>query len=340
MPRSREAGTRRLGSSWGSFSWNDWRRADRAGSGHVGLQRLQRPRRLGRRNSAPREKHSASHHSGVAHGRRSLPARECRLLSRLAVRGCGAFPHVASDVVQSFAGSRGAAWLTVAMAISALGALHVVVLTGARIPYAMARDGVFFRFTAAASYFLSHSQRFTDFSRLDRRAARAQRDVRRTLFSVRFRSVDLLRPERRLPLLRLRRKEPNLLRPVSGLGLSLDTADFFDRCGRSDVNLWIVRPVRSSLGLAVILGRHSLLLPLAQSRSRRGSRLRTAVVNLLCFGDHKRRPPNSGTDYRTLGPYVRFPRLNVAAGAADASRAMLLTSCRKVTLLTAIFAFL
>jgi APA family basic amino acid/polyamine antiporter len=54
--------------------------------------------------------------------------------------------HVASDVVQSFAGSRGAAWLTVAMAISALGALHVVVMTGARIPYAMARDGVFFQF--------------------------------------------------------------------------------------------------------------------------------------------------------------------------------------------------
>src|SRR3977135_1001866 len=33
--------------------------------------------------------------------------------------------HVASDVVQSFAGSRGAAGLTIAMALSALGALHV-----------------------------------------------------------------------------------------------------------------------------------------------------------------------------------------------------------------------
>jgi amino acid transporter len=54
--------------------------------------------------------------------------------------------HVASDVVQSLSGSRGAAWLTVAMAVSAFGALHVVVLTGARIPYAMARDGLFFRF--------------------------------------------------------------------------------------------------------------------------------------------------------------------------------------------------
>ncbi len=54
--------------------------------------------------------------------------------------------HVASDVVQSLSGSSGAAWLTVAMAVSALGALHVVVLTGARIPYAMARDGLFFPF--------------------------------------------------------------------------------------------------------------------------------------------------------------------------------------------------
>jgi hypothetical protein len=33
-------------------------------------------------------------------------------------------------------------------------------------------------------------------------------------------------------------------------------------------------------------------------------------------------------------------RQNVAAGAADATRAMLLTSCRNAALLTAIFAFL
>src|SRR5580704_4544514 len=52
--------------------------------------------------------------------------------------------HVASDVVQSFAGPRGASWLTAAMAISALGALHVVVMTGARIPYALAPAAVFF----------------------------------------------------------------------------------------------------------------------------------------------------------------------------------------------------
>jgi hypothetical protein len=36
----------------------------------------------------------------------------------------------------------------------------------------------------------------------------------------------------------------------------------------------------------------------------------------------------------------RVARLNVVAGATDASRAMLLTLCRKVELLTAIFGFL
>ena len=36
----------------------------------------------------------------------------------------------------------------------------------------------------------------------------------------------------------------------------------------------------------------------------------------------------------------RLARLNVVAGATDASRAMLLTSCRKVEFLTAIFGFL
>jgi amino acid transporter len=64
--------------------------------------------------------------------------------------------HVASDVVQTFGGSRGAVWLTLAMALSALGALHVVVLTGARIPYATARDHVFFHFAKRLHPLFAH----------------------------------------------------------------------------------------------------------------------------------------------------------------------------------------
>jgi hypothetical protein len=51
---------------------------------------------------------------------------------------------------------------------------------------------------------------------------------------------------------------------------------------------------------------------------------------------------SSTSTFKEVAAYGQstLARLNVAARAADASRAMLLTSCRKVALLTAIFAFL
>lgn len=52
--------------------------------------------------------------------------------------------HVASDVVASISGRNAAFWVTLATVISALGTLNASTLSGARVPYAMARDGVFF----------------------------------------------------------------------------------------------------------------------------------------------------------------------------------------------------
>src|ERR1700756_4199780 len=52
--------------------------------------------------------------------------------------------HVASDVVASISGRNAALWVTLAMAVSALGTLNASTLSGARVPYAMARDGIFF----------------------------------------------------------------------------------------------------------------------------------------------------------------------------------------------------
>jgi amino acid transporter len=53
--------------------------------------------------------------------------------------------HIASDVVQRVAGHGAAYWMTLAMVISAIGSLNSSVLSGARVPYAMARDGLFFK---------------------------------------------------------------------------------------------------------------------------------------------------------------------------------------------------
>ncbi len=44
-------------------------------------------------------------------------------------------------------GAGAAGWITIAMVIAALGTLNSSLLSGARVPYAMARDGLFFRVT-------------------------------------------------------------------------------------------------------------------------------------------------------------------------------------------------
>ncbi len=160
--------------------------------------------------------------------------------------------HVASDVVQSFAGSRGAVWLTVAMALSAFGALHVVILTGARIPYAMARDGVFFHFAehlhprfrtpSGALIFLGSIA-----------ALLALSGTFEELYSLFVFAVWIFFALTAIALLLLRRKEPNLVRPYRAWGYPLTPLIFFAAAVALTVNLWMDRPVRSSLGLAVIL---------------------------------------------------------------------------------------
>lgn len=160
--------------------------------------------------------------------------------------------HIASDVVRSFAGPSGAVWLTVAMAISALGALHVTVLTGARIPYAMARDGVFFPFAdrlqpkyrtpSGALIFLGTVATLLALS-----------GTYEELYSLFVFAGWIFFALTAIALFRLRVKEPNLARPYRAWGYPVTPGIFLVAAIALTVNLWIVRPVRSSLGLAVIL---------------------------------------------------------------------------------------
>ena len=160
--------------------------------------------------------------------------------------------HVASDVVQSFAGSRGATWLTIAMAISALGALHVVVLTGARIPYAMARDGAFFQFTAR----IHPTYRTPSGSLLFLGSIAAMLALSGTyeeLYSLFVFAVWIFFALTAIALLRLRKKEPDLARPYRAWGYPWTPLIFLLAAIALTLNLWMIRPVRSSLGLVVIL---------------------------------------------------------------------------------------
>ena len=160
--------------------------------------------------------------------------------------------HVASDVVQTFAGPRGAGWLTLAMAFSALGALHVVIMTGARIPYAMARDGVFFRFAERIHptfHTPSGSLIFLGFVA----TLLALTGTFEELYSLFVFAVWIFFALTAIALLRLRRKEPELIRPYRAWGYPWTPIVFLIAALALTVNLWIDRPIRSSLGLAVIL---------------------------------------------------------------------------------------
>jgi APA family basic amino acid/polyamine antiporter len=58
---------------------------------------------------------------------------------------------VASNAAQSFLGESGGRFVALAFVVSALGALNGSILSNARVPYAMARDGVFFSKMASLS---------------------------------------------------------------------------------------------------------------------------------------------------------------------------------------------
>lgn len=62
----------------------------------------------------------------------------------LSPAGMAASPLAASDAARLTVGASGATFVTLAILVSALGANNGIVLTAARVPYAMARGGLFF----------------------------------------------------------------------------------------------------------------------------------------------------------------------------------------------------
>lgn len=58
---------------------------------------------------------------------------------------------VAARAAQTLLGQKASVFLAIAMSISALGAMNGAILTSARVPYALAKDGLFFRFFAKLS---------------------------------------------------------------------------------------------------------------------------------------------------------------------------------------------
>jgi basic amino acid/polyamine antiporter, APA family len=161
-------------------------------------------------------------------------------------------PHVASDVFEKLVGEGGAKWLTIAMMISALGCLHANILTAARIPFAMARDGLFFKLAQRVQpTFRSPSGGLLFVGGIA--ALLALSGTYDELYSLVVFALWIFLSFSVIALIRLRRVEPALPRPYSTWGYPWTAILFLVSGLAITVNLWLDRPVRCSIGLGIIL---------------------------------------------------------------------------------------
>jgi APA family basic amino acid/polyamine antiporter len=160
--------------------------------------------------------------------------------------------HVASDVVARISGRNAALWVTLAMAVSALGTLNASTLSGARVPYAMARDGIFFRKTADI-----HPKFRTPGGALVFECALASvfalTGTFEELTSLFLFATWIFYGLSVVSMMCLRRTEPHLPRPYRCWGYPWVPVAFVMGAAALTMTLWLARPVRSSIGLALIL---------------------------------------------------------------------------------------
>jgi len=160
--------------------------------------------------------------------------------------------HVASDVVKSLLGPNSATWLTIAMAISALATLHAVIMEEARVPCAMARTGLFFRWVGSVQPRTRSPIGALIFQGI-LGALIALTGSFEQLFSLYIFIAWTFLALGAFTVIRLRRTEPDLPRPYRAWGYPWTPLVFIAATLAFTVNLWIEQPVRSSLGVLVIL---------------------------------------------------------------------------------------
>src|SRR5664279_654761 len=160
--------------------------------------------------------------------------------------------HIASDVVALLIGQAGAKWFTIAMIVSAFGALHANFLIGPRVPYAMSHDGNFFAFASHIQPTF-HSPSGALVFQGCVAALLVLTGTHQELYSYTMFATWMFLGLTAVALIRLRSIEPDLPRPFHVWGYPWTPLVFGISAFVISVNLWLVRPVRSSVGLMIIL---------------------------------------------------------------------------------------
>jgi APA family basic amino acid/polyamine antiporter len=163
-----------------------------------------------------------------------------------------ASPHIASDVVEHVAGRGAAAWITLAMVISAIGSMNSSVLSGARVPYAMARDGIFFKIVDGIHPKFRTPGRALIFQGI-LASLMALTGTFEELTSLFIFAGWIFYGLAVVALFRMRYTEPDLPRPYRCWGYPWVPGIFVAGALALTVNIWLERPGRSSIGLLLIL---------------------------------------------------------------------------------------
>jgi len=161
-------------------------------------------------------------------------------------------PHIASDVVEHVAGRGAAAWITIAMVISALGSMNSSVLSGARPTYAMARDGLFFKVADGVNAKYRTPGRALIFQCV-LASLMALTGTFEELTSLFIFAGWIFYGLAVVALFRMRKTEPELARPYRCWGYPWVPGLFVAGALALTVNIWLERPGRSSIGLLLIL---------------------------------------------------------------------------------------
>src|ERR1700686_3801175 len=162
-----------------------------------------------------------------------------------------ASPHIASDVVQHVAGPIAAAWITVAMVVSALGSMNSSVLSGARPTYAMARDGIFFKIADGVHPKYRTPARALIFQCV-LASLMALTGTFEELTNLFIFAAWIFYGLAVVALFRLRWTEPDMPRPYRCWGYPWVPGIFVVGALALTVSSWLERPGRSSIGLLLI----------------------------------------------------------------------------------------
>jgi basic amino acid/polyamine antiporter, APA family len=160
--------------------------------------------------------------------------------------------HIASDVVERVAGRGAAVWITIAMVISAIGSMNSSVLSGARVPYAMARDGIFFKIADGIHPKYRTPGRALIFQGV-LASLMALTGTFEELTNLFIFASWIFYGFAVVALFQLRRTEPNMPRPYRCWGYPWVPGMFVAGALALTINIWLERPGRSSISLLLIL---------------------------------------------------------------------------------------